>query len=299
MQRIYSHFAVIALLLQGGSARAQTSDPAAAQALFDEAKQLMARGKLGEACPKFLLSFNLDAKPGAMLNLADCYEKNGQTASAWARYLEAAALTQRTGQAEREQYARAHAAALESKLSRLAVVVPSAPRGLTITRDGIAVDPTAWGIVVPVDPGKHVVEARVNGRLTWSFTIDVGAGDARARVTVPASADVPAPPPPSSGSGQRTLGWIGVGTGVAFSGVAIGTGVAALSAKGTFDASNHTDGAAHDRAATLRTWTNVVWGAAAVTGIAGVTLLLTALSKPRAAAYLHIDPRGLAVGRSF
>jgi hypothetical protein len=110
---------VAALLLGAPAARAQGSDLAAAQGLFDEAKRLVAQGNVAEACPKFLASFRVDPKPGTAVNLADCFEKTGQIASAWARYLEAASLAQRAGQAEREQYAREHAATLEPRLPRL------------------------------------------------------------------------------------------------------------------------------------------------------------------------------------
>ena len=147
--------------------RAQgSSDLAAAQGLFDAAKQLVAQGKLAEACPKFLASFRFDPKPGTMVNLADCYEKNGQTASAWARYLEAATLAQRAGQAEREQYAKEHAAALEPKVARLSIAAAAAP-GLEVLRDG-KIDAAILGTPVPVDPGKHLIEARAPGKKTWS-----------------------------------------------------------------------------------------------------------------------------------
>jgi hypothetical protein len=172
-----------AALLAARAAGAQSTDPAAAQAMFDEAKQLVAAGKLAEACPKFLTSFKLDPKPGAAVNLADCYEKNGQVASAWARYLEAASLAQRAGQAEREQYARQHAAALEPRLARLVIVAAAPPPGLEVRRDGAGIDTTMLGVGVPVDPGKHQVEARAPGKKTWSKEVEVPAGGGSATRT--------------------------------------------------------------------------------------------------------------------
>jgi thioredoxin-like negative regulator of GroEL len=61
---------------------------AAVEGLFAEGKKLAAEGKLAEACPKFLASYNLENRSGALLNLADCYEKTGQLATAWARFLD-------------------------------------------------------------------------------------------------------------------------------------------------------------------------------------------------------------------
>src|SRR6185295_18781275 len=66
----------------------------AAEALFGEAKKLAAAGKYAEACPKFAESNRLDRGAGTMIHLGDCYEKNKQSASAWATYKEAASAAQ-------------------------------------------------------------------------------------------------------------------------------------------------------------------------------------------------------------
>jgi hypothetical protein len=196
MKRAISGPVLVAALLGGRAAGAQGTDPAAAQAMFDEAKQLVAAGKLAEACPKFLTSFKLDPKPGSAVNLADCYEKNGQVASAWARYLEAASLAQRAGQAEREQYARQHAATLEPRLSKLVIGTAAAlPPGLEVRRDGALVDTTMLGVGVPVDPGKHQVEARAPGKKTWSTQVDAPAGGGQIKVDIPALEDGASSPP--------------------------------------------------------------------------------------------------------
>src|SRR5215472_1302913 len=72
----------------------QASTEVAAQALFEEGKRLMSEGKYREACAKLADSERLDPGAGTLLNLAACYEKNAQTASAWSTYVEAVTLAQ-------------------------------------------------------------------------------------------------------------------------------------------------------------------------------------------------------------
>ena len=67
---------------------AQTSDEkAAADALFDAARDLMNAEEYAAACPKFQDSHDLDPAVGTLLNLGLCYKKAGQTASAWTTYM--------------------------------------------------------------------------------------------------------------------------------------------------------------------------------------------------------------------
>src|ERR1700688_204100 len=97
----------LSLLVLGAARPALAQDNSATvEALFNEGRRLATEGKLAEACPKFLSSYKLEHRTRTLLNLADCYEKNGQLASAWARFVEVATLAERAGQSDRADYAR-------------------------------------------------------------------------------------------------------------------------------------------------------------------------------------------------
>lgn len=236
--RLRAAAVVAALLCVTPSARA--ADPsegsaAAAEALFQEGRKLMDAKHYGDACPKFLASHKMAPAVGTLLNLADCYEKNGQFASAWARFHEAVALARRLGRPDREKVARDRADKLEPRLLKLTITAEEP--NVTVTLDGAALDPAALGSPVPVDPGKHVIEATAKGKRPFTTTLEIGERAKSSRVEIPALEAEPeppkeeprrAPPPPppapeegSRGGAQRTLGVIAMGAGVV--GVAVGT----------------------------------------------------------------------------
>src|SRR5436305_3826151 len=78
----------VALVLAAGTARAQPSG-AQAETLFRQGKDLMAKGKIAEACAAFDASQKLDPTISTLLNQAACREKNEQFATAWGLFLEA------------------------------------------------------------------------------------------------------------------------------------------------------------------------------------------------------------------
>ena len=71
-------------LTSAGAALAEPSaaDRSAAQALFEQARDLMKQDKAAEACPKLEESQRLDPGVGTQFNLAECYVKMHRTASA-------------------------------------------------------------------------------------------------------------------------------------------------------------------------------------------------------------------------
>lgn len=245
--------AAAALTSFAPDAFAQTGaeNKAAARALFEEGRKLVAEGKLSEACPKFEASQRLEPGAGVLFNLADCYEQIGRTASAWSLFLEVASMSKATNQADKEAAARTRASALEPKLSRLTISVPSGSEieGLLLKRDGELVSKEMWNVRLPVDPGKHTLEATAPGKKKWVKTVSVDAGSTTAAIEVPALELAPAdqprdtvePPPPAAAppekfwTTRRTIAASVAGIGVLATGVG---GYLALSAKSDYDGSS-------------------------------------------------------------
>jgi serine/threonine-protein kinase len=232
---------LVAALAASPHAFAQ-NDKAAAEALFDDAKRLMDAKRYPEACKKFADSQKLDPGVGTLLNLGRCYKENGQTASAWSTYREAASQARAESQADREALAREEALALEPRLTKLVIEVnadTAAIAGLEIKRDGAAVPQGLWGVPAPVDPGVRSIDVTAPGKKPLHLDARTEGAGATARIVIPPLEDGPPPaavpvaaattagapadqgtPPSDPGKTQRIIGYVVGGTGI----VAIGVG---------------------------------------------------------------------------
>ncbi len=179
----------LVLVLFGGIAHAQVPNPnsGAAQAAFDEGRRLVAAGDTVNGCPKLELSERLSPNVDVLLAVADCYERQGRTATAWVRFVEAANAAASAHLADREQAARAHAAALVPVLPKLVITVtdPNATPGLQVTRDGAPVGPEQWGVAVAADPGPYALADSAPGHAPWKMTIMVAGAGVTTQATVP------------------------------------------------------------------------------------------------------------------
>jgi hypothetical protein len=186
------------------SSGAQGSDPVGAQVLFDQAKKLMAAGNYVEACPKLEESQRLDPGSGTLLNLADCYEHVGKTATAWGKFVEAVSAARAANNSKREHEAHERAKALFPLLSniRINVAVSDKTPGLEVKRDGAVVGNAQWGTPMPIDPGEHVVSVAAPARIPWETKVKVDQGGHTVVVAVPqlAAAPVAVVAPPQGGN---------------------------------------------------------------------------------------------------
>ena len=212
-------------------ARAQ-GEAAAAEQLYKEGKALAKKGNFEEACPKFEASYKLDKGLGTLVNLADCHERVGKIASAWAEWAEAVDLANRLGD-DREKFAKKRRDKLEPKLPKLKVDVANPVGSLSVYRGDTVIVEAAYGTALAVDPGEVEVSVRRGDKVlktetvttkeaeTSSISFDLAAIDkefpeekAAPPPTIAPTAPPPkaAPPPPSS---QKTIGYVVGGVGVA------------------------------------------------------------------------------------
>jgi hypothetical protein len=291
----------VCLWLAAPAARAQGDDPRAiAEALFRSGRELMAAGDLSEACAKFAESNRIDPKPGTLMNLALCHEKAGRTASAWAEYVQAAEISRRAGQDERERVANERAHSLEATLPHL-VIDSSAGPDAAITLDDQPIGAGAFGTPIPVDPGEHVVAATAPGKDAFHETVTAAPIPELVTVHVPALSTTWSAPPVSSvrrddprrapptndgASARRTWGFIAGGAGAALIGIGSYFGIRAFDEKHVADnacGGMYCTQSGHDAISAMKTAEAVstISIAAGVVGV-GVGLYLV-LSPPRTA----------------
>lgn len=207
-----------------------------AEGLFREGVELLRSGAVDEACAKLGESQRLDPSSGTLLNLADCHEKQGKTATAWAEFLAASRLAASQGRPERADEAKRRAQLLEPKLAYLKVVLSEKAPGTTVTLDSVTLEASALGSKIPVDPGKRTVVVAAPGYEPVTLTVTITERDAqtltvprlqREPATTPSGTKAPAPAEPATKPGA--------GTSPPIAGYVIGgVGVVALGAGGVF-----------------------------------------------------------------
>jgi hypothetical protein len=282
---------VVALTLVAGSAQADPRE-IAAEKLFDEGHALLVQKRWAEACEKLSASEALAPAGGTELNLGECFDALGKTASAWGAYRKAAAHARAAHATAAETIATQRASALEPRLRR--IVLDVAPQeDLELRVDDAAVARDAWGEGLPVDPGAHVVTAtrpRTSG-FRWTGTITTE--DVVVRVPL-----LLEPPPPAAPARFfAPLGGALLGTGVVAVGIGLGLGAHVLSLNAEAEAACPTPSAcaspaAVDAAASARDFalaSTVLVVAGATVAAAGIVLFFVG-PKTDARAALTLAP---------
>lgn len=212
--------AVIAVLLSVNAATAQETkrDPAAAEALFQEARKLVKAGDYAAGCPKFEAALALYPSASTMLNIADCREHEGKVASAWEAYHRALGLNRETQGAKRqesiEQAIKEGIRKLEPRLPKLLIKVESPPPDVKVLRDGKEIPTSALGEALPADPGAHEVTVSAKGYRSETRSVTLREGE-----TTDLDISLVKENGPTEEKGVPTWVWVTGGAGIVLTGV--------------------------------------------------------------------------------
>jgi len=232
--------AASALLGLAPPAWSQPSGAVDPETVYRSAVDDLKAGKYAEACPKFAEARRLkpDSTP-ALQGLAQCYDKSGKTASAWAKYRQLSVELKTGGDSARAEAASARAEELGKTLSTLQIIPGAADTaGLVVRLDKEDVPRAMFGTKMNVDPGSHILEATAPGYEVWQTTVTVGDRNDTKELKVPPLVARPVdkalatePPPQSQAPSPALrpaafavggLGVAGLALGGVFGGLALG-----------------------------------------------------------------------------
>jgi hypothetical protein len=328
--RAFASTTALALVFGAGTAFAagpSAADKKAADALFQEGRQHVEAGDYAIGCQKFAASYKLDPASSTLLNLADCHQQAGQTATAYERFQEALALAKKLGRADREKVARERLEALEPKLTKVDLKILEKGE-VTLTRDGVPMSRQEAATPVRVDPGPHTFFVTANGKKPFSSTVNATEEGKTYTITVPVLPNegdepVPAvgaglakkptggekPEEPSPGSGRRTTGIVIGSVGLVMAGVGAYFGVRTFSSWST--SKSHCNDKDCDREGVDAASDAKTSGFISTIGLAaggavfatGLVLYLTAPGKPekttkKATLVPNVGPGGLGLSLS-
>jgi hypothetical protein len=207
-------------------AHAGSGDAASAQVLFEEGLGLMDKGRYAEACPKLEASQKLDPGSGTQYQLAQCYEKTGRLASAWALYVEVAQAARSAGKQDRAGEVQRRADAIAPALPKVKIELTPETKalpGLEVSRDGVGIGAALVGSDLPVDPGSHTVRISAPGHVSFNASFEV-SGTQSVSVSVPALevGEDGRSPLKTTGIVVGAAGVAGVGVGAVFAILAAG-----------------------------------------------------------------------------
>jgi hypothetical protein len=317
---------IVTSLLVGLAPRTSLAQStAAAEALFNEGRSAMDAKDYDTACQRFRESNRLDPAVGTLLNLAVCETTRGHVATAWELFRSVAEKLPPND--PRGDYVTSQLTQIEPRLPKLTLrLAAGAPADTRATEGQAEFAGAAFGIPLPMDPGKHtfVVEAKDHEPRTFDVELaeaakqdlEIAPGAEKPKAVAPAAPaaatePVPADTAPSHGHDTRVLGWALGGVGVAGLGVGAVFGAMALGKKHVTDEQcNDTTKVcsqegkdAASTGATFATVSTVGWVVGVLGVGAGTYFLLTSDSKSGSETALATDVYagggGLRLRRTF
>lgn len=293
-------FALLAVLSAGVDARAEDdAQTAEARRLYAEAKKLMGDKKYKDAALAFEAAGRLKANAVALYTAAQAWELAGEparAADAYALALATPKLSDAQAQKSEERLAE-----LRKELGTLAV---NGDEGTRVRLD----DHMEQGVPAKLHatPGEHTLHVTRKDGSSDERKLSFEAGksseiDADDRpepqpeapkvkkVKLSESRKVPVEEPSKGPSAMKTLGFVGIGAGVAALGGGVLLGLSAKDAEDTYKKQPTRE--TFDHAKGLETSTNIMLIAGGVLTAAGITLVVWPAKKEKPPAATALDVR--------
>jgi tetratricopeptide (TPR) repeat protein len=173
-----SIWAFVGVLLLGSSATlAQPASPdpeAERTAVYEEGVKLADAGRWAEAAQKFERALAIRPAPRVRFSLGQAQEKSGKLATAKATYAVALAEAQATADETAAGAAGGALAAIERRVPRIMLRIPSDVPNAQVSVDDAAV--TLSRGTVEVDPGERRLAVRAPGRRAFEQTVSASEG---------------------------------------------------------------------------------------------------------------------------
>jgi hypothetical protein len=201
---------VAAVCLSHSSVGRAQDSAAAAESLFNDAREAMAKKNFNQACAKFQESNRLDPAVGTLFNLANCEEQRGRLATAWTLFQQV--IGKLAPGDPRLPIATDRSGALDARVPRLTIRARhEMPAGTVVNVAGLSLGAAALGSPLALNPGVYRISVFPPGKPVQLFSVTLAEGDA-AEISVPAdlSGGLPALANSSAGPGpardSRTTG---------------------------------------------------------------------------------------------
>lgn len=196
----------------------------AAEKLFIEGRDALARGEHELACAKFRSSLVLASVASTLANVAQCDEREGHFLDAFNAWQRVLAMLP-PGDV-RIDAAKQRISALDQKVPKLTLSLPKELGAeATVVVDGARVDRATLGASLRLPPGEHTIVVGTPGEDEQRLKVTLAPGD-RKEITIvigkeahkpPPLQTIPPPPPlpPPPNNTRRALGLTFAGAGLA------------------------------------------------------------------------------------
>lgn len=248
-----------------------------ASELDRQARVAFDAGDFELAARRFQAAYAAAPHPATRYNEAWAWEQAGQPGRAADAYEQA--LVGEGLDDERRSAAKERLAELERNLAILSIRQPA---GGTVSVAHL--QDARIPLRVHVSPGSHEVRLREQTGTSTVRKVEAQAGrvtelllevESHPRELAPAVSAAPAPQQETTGSSSKTWGWVAIAGAGALSLGAGYLGLRTLDALQEYEDTGYRDAAARDRTNRFKLWTNIAWGAAAVSGAVGVVILVS------------------------